>query len=194
MNEGTMENSISNYARQEPAGLPPTSALPQHTQPVQLGHSVPAPAAHATPVAHVNPAAHAAPQSLTHAAPAHVASSAAPVHAVPAAHHAAAAPHSVSAAPHSAPAHAPAAASLQQDPQNVFSPSISQATPSAPPNAIHGTSHAPSVSKGLPVIPANSQPVPGGPDAAQAATTHTNNAVVSSSLFADLQSLLKNRK
>lgn len=195
INQGTMQNGFSDYARQQPAGLP-TSSLPQSQSTMPLGHSTPMP--QANPIAQA-PAASSASQ-IGHAA-SH--STHAVAHAAPVAHNAASAAHATPTA-HSASVaanHAPtnlnsqAAAAqapmLQHDPQSVFSPSISSTSPA--PGVTSPVQHS-AMSKGLPVIPANSQPVPGGPDAAQAASTHSNNAVVSSSLFADLQNFLKNRK
>lgn len=197
MNQGTMQNSFSDYARQQPASLP-TSSLPQ-SQSIPLGHSAPTSLTQANPIAH-HPAANSA-SHISHAANHATGAGQAAAHAAPAAHHAAAASHTPAA--HSAQVaanHAPAGLSHrvaasqapmpQQDPQNVFSPSISQAPSGASvPHAASAMSN-----KGLPVIPANSQPIASGPDAAHAATPHPNNAVVSSSLFSDLQNFLKNRK
>lgn len=197
MNQGTLQNSFSDYARQQPASLP-TSSLPQ-SQSMPLGHSAPTSWPQANPIAH-QPAASSA-SHISHAVNHATGAGQAAAHAAPAAHHAAAAAHTPAA--HSAQVaanHAPAGPShhaaasqapmLQQDPQNVFSPSISQ-VPSGPtvPHSASAMSN-----KGLPVIPANSQPIASGPDAAHAATPHPNNAVVSSSLFSDLQNFLKNRK
>lgn len=196
INQGTMQNGFSDYARQQPAGLP-TSSLPQ-SQSMPLGHSAPTSLPQANPVAHapaassashIGQAASHSSHAVAHAAPAvHNATSAA--HAAPASHSAQVANHAPTMNSQAAAAQAPAQM-IQQDPQNVFSPSISQTAPA--PNVSSPVQHS-AMSKGLPVIPANSQPVPGGPDAAQAATPHSNNATVSSSLFADLQNFLKNRK